>query len=226
MNRISQDVKNTAINLRLKGISIKSISNELKLPISTTYSLLKNVVLTNELKDKIEQKTIEKRSNTIREKTKIRKKQLGFTSQTTKIDSKYNSKLTGDVSEIQIMATFISDGMKILKPFGDRFRYDIVVEEQEYFIRVQCKTAQFKGDCFIFPTSSNNWNSGKRTSYKGECDVFAVYLRENNKVYIFNVNNCPETLCNVRLLECHQKKLIRMAEYHEFQPGKSLLDYP
>lgn len=115
--------------------------------------------------------------------------------------------------------------MSILIPFGDRNRYDLIVDENGKFIRVQCKTARLDGTRFIFRTESNNWNTGKRKSYDGDIDIFAVFLRENKKVYIFNVKNVSIGSCSVRLTDDRSNHGKRFASEHEFVPGKSLLDY-
>jgi hypothetical protein len=226
MKKTTLEKQESAIQLRHSGKSVKEIAKELRISVGTTHLLVRGIVLSDEVQKQIRQRGMNRSSERVREQTRIRKTQLGLKSQTATVGSEYDPKGIGDKSTAQILAAFLIADMKVLTPFGDRFRYDLVVDEGGKFIRVQCKTAKFKGDSFEFSCNSNNWNSGKVMSYKGQCEVFAVYLREMNKVYVFNVGNCPDTGCTVRLLECRQKKNTRSATKHEFQIGKSLLDYP
>ena len=54
MNRIPQETKDLAVKLRLEGTSIRDIAEELKISKGTAHSILKDVVLTDKLKNKIE----------------------------------------------------------------------------------------------------------------------------------------------------------------------------
>lgn len=139
-----------------------------------------------------------------------------------------NPKEVGERSEAQIMSRLLRHQMVVLSPFGDSQRYDLVVEESGDFIRVQCKTALQKDGHFIFPTCSNNWNTKEKRNYRGEVDVFAVYHRELDEVFIFQVDTCPNNSCSVRTKppKNGQRKGIRLADNHRFQSGKSLRDYP
>lgn len=138
----------------------------------------------------------------------------------------YNPKLVGDKSEARVIAEFLDADMKVLIPFGDKERYDLVVDEGGDFVRVQCKTGRIKNSSFLFKTVSVNWNSKKCRDYKNQSDVFAVYLRENKKTYIFSVKNSPKIACLVRLTSGRGNNCNRHAEDHLFVPGKSLRDYP
>ena len=143
----------------------------------------------------------------------------------------YDPKGIGERSEAQILARMLKDGVVVLSPFGDNQRYDLVVDEGGEFIRVQCKTGCVSedGGSFVFPICSNNWNTKTRRGYKGEVEVFAVYLREEDDVFIVNASNIQSSrTCSIRLSETKngQKRGVRMAEYHRYKSGMSLLDYP
>lgn len=143
----------------------------------------------------------------------------------------YSPKKTGEASEAQVLALFLKHEMVALIPFGDSQRYDMVVDEGGSFIRVQCRTGHIEErneGAFVFSTQSINWNTLARKTYKGDADVFAVYLRENDSVYIFNVDSCPNRMATVRLVptKSGQKKGCRLAKDHLFSPQRSLLDYP
>jgi DNA-binding CsgD family transcriptional regulator len=221
MKRTTLEKRDAAIQLRENGKSIKTIAKELQIAVGTVHFLVRDIVLPEKMKAQIRQAA----KDTIREQVRARKTKLGLKPLTARVGSGYDPKGIGDRSMAQILAAFLRADMKVLMPFGDRFRYDLVVDEDGKFIRVQCKTARFRGDSFEFACRSTNWNTGKSSSYGGQCEVFAVYLRENNKVYIFRVDACPSASCCARLVECPQKN-VRMADRHEFQLEKSLLEYP
>jgi hypothetical protein len=139
----------------------------------------------------------------------------------------YNPKKTGEMSESQVLAVFLKAGLTVLTPFGDSQRYDLVVEEKGKFIRVQCKTAAMRkdGKSFSFPCSSSNWNTSKRSTYKGQADVFAVFLRETDQVFIFSVKNAPTKECLVRIEPGKRQQKTRWAKDHLFKPEASLKSY-
>lgn len=211
--------------MRESGESIKVIAATLDVPVGTLHGWVKDIELPEDVK-----KALRRRGGLLTGQRRRQEKQqrLQESPPSPKVKGKpgYNPKGMGEKTMAQILATFLAADMTVLIPFGDNQRYDLVVDEDGQFIRVQCKTARFQGDCFIFSTCSNNWNTKKKKSYKGQADIFAVYLVEKHHVYIFNVNNCPNNTCNVRLIPCGRTKLIRMAEAHLFTPGTSLLDYP
>lgn len=219
-------MKKEAIRLRQSGESIKVIASKLGKGVGTVHSWVKDIPLSDDKK-----KNLRLRGNKTANQKKAEKKKKAIESlNLTKISNnkgsgEYDPKGIGDKSEARIIAEFLDADMSILIPFGDRNRYDLLVDEKGKFIRVQCKTARLSGDKFIFKTESNNWNTGKRKSYDGDADIFAVFLRENKKVYIFNVKNVPKGYCNVRLTEDRGNNGKRFASEHEFTPGKPLLRY-
>lgn len=211
---------------RESGRSIKEIAKEANRSPATICNIVKGITLSEDV-----QKKLRSRSGCLRKKCEIRSdylNKIGFQKVNLKAGV-YDPKGIGQKSEAQIMACFLQHDMVVLNPFGDNERYDLVVDERvlsHKFVTVQCKTARYNGDSFQFNTCSNNWNKGTIKSYKGEVDVFAVYLRETKQVFIYDVNKCPNRSCTVRLVLLNgQRKKIRLAEENLFVPGKSLLDY-
>lgn len=141
----------------------------------------------------------------------------------------FDPKGIGEKSSAQILALFLEHDKRVLIPFGDNQRYDLVVDDDGDFVRVQCKTAALmkNGNGFVFPTCSTNWYSGTNKNYRGAADIFAVYLRERREVFILGVDKCPLRECSVRLVPAanKQKKGVRLAEDYLFDPEKSLRSY-
>ena len=217
-------MKEKARSMRQNGESIKIIASQLNKSPSTIHNWVKDIILDPTTQQQLNKRGRNKANKKSHEEKIDRTNKLGWKKQTAIVDSNYDPKGIGDKSVAQIMASLALAEKKILIPFGDNDPYDLVVDENSDFIRIQCKTARFYGDHFEFKTCSNNWNSGKVTSYFGTADVFAVYLRENKQVYIFKVGNCPKTICRVRLIP-YKSYSSRMADDYLFDQEKSLRDY-
>ena len=84
----------------------------------------------------------------------------------------------GNITEARILAELASRGMNVLVPFGQGLPYDLVVEKDGKFQRVQCKTGALRNGVVVFNTSSDDHGS-----YEGLVDVFAVFCPQNGKVY-------------------------------------------
>jgi len=212
-----------ARNLRSQGLSLNQIVKEVNHTKGTILAWVKDIIVSDEQR-KI---WLVKPRKTIQIKKQAYLDSIGYKKENTKPDENYNPKEIGEMSVAQILAHLVSAGKTVLTPFGDNKRYDLVVEEDGKFYRIQCKTARFKGDHIIFRTKSNNWNSGKNKNYLGQIDLFAVYFREQNQVYLLDVNDCPTSVCLLRLVapfgKCNNPS--KMAEGYKFIHGKSIKDY-
>lgn len=60
----------------------------------------------------------------------------------------------GERSESQVVAAFLRRGRVVLRPFGDNERYDLVLDDDGVFTRVQCKTGRLKDGVIEFDTCS------------------------------------------------------------------------
>jgi hypothetical protein len=105
-----------------------------------------------------------------------------------------NTKLKGDIAESHVIAAFLKAGKTVLMPFGDRNRYDLALEQDGDFKRVQVKTGRMRGNSLQFSSCSVTSESGKvkHAHYKGQIDLFAVYDPETQKIYLVPVDLCHE----------------------------------
>jgi len=55
----------------------------------------------------------------------------------------------GNAAEAAILAALVRRGHEVLLPFGSGQPYDLVVDLQGAFLRVQCKRAWRRGGCMI-----------------------------------------------------------------------------
>ena len=102
------------------------------------------------------------------------------------------SKQVGNITEIEILLAFTKLGYTVLTPYGDCDRYDLVVEINGIFYRIQCKTASASADnTFMFNCRSTHKSGGKIIHHKyskAEIDFFATVY--NGYAYLVPVEIC------------------------------------
>jgi hypothetical protein len=130
---------------------------------------------------------------------------------------------TGDISESAVITRLLQCGYIVLTPYGQMHRYDLVIEDAEgKFWRIQVKTGWLNDDRSIirFATASSmNYtvkNKGWR-NYRGQCEYFAVYVEDLNKVYLLPVDDVGTSLATLRLVPSKnkQEKYVRWAKDYE-----------
>jgi hypothetical protein len=128
-----------------------------------------------------------------------------------------NHKSVGEISEAVVIAELVKSGKTVLLPFGDNKRYDLVVDDNGNFTRIQIKTAWVKNGCLTFNTSSVSPFTNKRTDYKGEADMFMVYSPDLDKVYCIPVNEAPTGSMMLRFEEPKKTQMtIKWAKDYEY----------
>lgn len=124
----------------------------------------------------------------------------------------------GSASELIIQARLALLGKTTLTPHGDNQRYDLVIEENGVFKRIQCKTGNIRNGVIGFPTQSSTFHSnGLRHSYIGQIEYFAVYCPQNDKCYLIPIKDVPKkgAILRIRSPRNNQKKKIRWAKDYE-----------
>lgn len=128
----------------------------------------------------------------------------------------------GEISEAAIIVRFLQLSYIVLTPYGGNQRYDLVIEDADgKFWRVQCKTARLEdnGTVVAFHTSSNNvaLKNKRKQHYRGQCDYFAAYCEDLNKVYLVPVDQVGVTKANLRLVPSknNQERNVRWAKDYE-----------
>jgi hypothetical protein len=132
-----------------------------------------------------------------------------------------NTKEIGDISEAMVIAAFLKAGKNVLIPFGDKNRYDVVIEQNGIFERVQIKTGRKRGEIIEFPLRSSTRRNGQRveTPYQGQIESFAVYCPETDKVYVVPIDVCGKALFTLRLSKSKSgsEKNVHYASDYEFK---------
>jgi PD-(D/E)XK endonuclease len=147
-------------------------------------------------------------------------------------DPSYDPNLIGAISQAKVMAALAAAGKVVLVPYVNVRPYDLVMEEQETFLRVQCKTGRvFRGAIFFRPhrlraaKRETGWER-RVTDYRGEVDSFGIYCPENDRVYLVPIADVGiQRICYLRLMPAknNQNKRIRWAKDYEVVPLQRLL---
>jgi len=99
-------------------------------------------------------------------------------------------KQVGEISEAIVAARLMKLGFNLLKPIGDSLRYDLMIDFEDSFYRVQVKTARVENGVIDFSTVSSQAHRGKgKQSYKGQIEWFAACVQETEEVYMVHIDN-------------------------------------
>jgi len=111
-----------------------------------------------------------------------------------------STKKIGDVSEAQVIAALTKRGYKVLLPFGEDHRYDLVIDDGEKLSRVQVKTGRLRGGVIKYNCSSSHAHRGGAAQpYFGQIEYLAVYCPETEKVYVLPEKELTGTNAHLRL---------------------------
>ncbi|HLF19088.1 MAG TPA: group I intron-associated PD-(D/E)XK endonuclease [Candidatus Omnitrophota bacterium] len=132
-----------------------------------------------------------------------------------------DTKLKSDIAESAVITELLSRGYKVLRPVGDRLPYDIVVNVNGRFIRLQVKTAWYNKlkSMYIVDNRRTRTNRRfmKRSFYTAEdFDLAVLYVHESKSFYIMPVDVFISYGSSVAIVEDEKRqRLPRSAEYRE-----------
>jgi hypothetical protein len=132
--------------------------------------------------------------------------------------AKRNTKLTGDISELQVAAALAEAGYIVSKPFGENARYDLVADNGERLPRIQVKTGRLRNGIVRYNCySSHAHRHGRMRPYFGEIDFLAVYCPQTRKVYLLPESALVATVGHLRIgpTKNNMAKRIRWASEYE-----------
>ena len=105
-----------------------------------------------------------------------------------------NPSQIGLITEYQCQLYLIEHGFNVLIPIGNYQKYDLVIEKNNNFYRIQIKHSTEKENSFLVRTRYDVRDNGKtiKETYKKEdCDYFMTTF--NGEFYIFPVFGTNET---------------------------------
>lgn len=124
-----------------------------------------------------------------------------------------NTKQTGTIAELKAQYDFMNYGFNVLVPQGDYCPYDIVIEKDNFFWKIQVKScSQIKNGKIEFDLRSRNAHHMKIYS-EDECQIFYLYCLENQQSYLyFNTKDSNTNGVSFRIIPPKVKnKNIKMA---------------
>lgn len=127
----------------------------------------------------------------------------------------------GDRTTLAIMLALHDSGYQVAMPFGENTRYDLIVDDGDRLLRVQCKTGRMRLGAVEFATASSyaHHPNEKPTQrhYRGQVDHFAVHCRETGGVYLVPIGELPLDRAYLRVAAPRngQRRRIRFARDYE-----------
>ncbi|OGH68253.1 MAG: hypothetical protein A3C15_03865 [Candidatus Magasanikbacteria bacterium RIFCSPHIGHO2_02_FULL_50_9b] len=111
-----------------------------------------------------------------------------------------HKKEKGALGELAVATQLMRMGWRVLFPFGENCRYDLAIERNGIFKRVQVKYSTPKnGTLRINCKSSNNWSVLAYTP--DQIDFYAVYNPQSEKVYFISVRDANKSVVSLRVRE-------------------------
>ena len=108
----------------------------------------------------------------------------------------------GQAAEAIVKSEFVSRGIPVLTPAYDNEPYDLVVEVEGAFHRIQVKTAfeaTTSGAVRFRTRSTRTKSSGyDREGYEGTVDFFAVYAPACDETYLVPIEEVGKTQMSIR----------------------------
>lgn len=129
----------------------------------------------------------------------------------------------GSLTEAILLAELLKRCFIVLKPVYTHARYDLVIELDGQFKKIQCKTGQLRNGRVIFNTHSIEWKQGRvahHRHYQDDVDYFLVYCYENNESYFVPVGDAGKHTCSVRIepTKNSQMKNVLWAKDYKLKP--------
>lgn len=121
----------------------------------------------------------------------------------------------GTLTELKIAVQFLEQGKIVLRSVGEGCRYDLLVDNGDgTFIRIQCKTGWLKNGVISFNAISHYRWTDRCPRYAGQADVFGVYCKDTDGIYVVPVDAIKSNRGRLRTTPTlnNQSKGILLAE--------------
>jgi len=104
-----------------------------------------------------------------------------------------DTKLKADIAESAVTTELLKRGFKVLRPLGDRLSYDLSIDLQGKFIRIQVKSAWFneKDKCYVVDarrTKTNRRRMLRKHYGRDDFDFAIVYIADLNVFYVMPIS--------------------------------------
>lgn len=113
-----------------------------------------------------------------------------------------NTKDKGDISELKVATRLMEFGVRVSKPIGDNYRYDLIADDGKLH-RIQVKTGVLQDNGSVRFNCMSVYGKGEDIESKGysndEIDGFAVYSPSTDDVYYIDIDDAPSTAMHIRV---------------------------
>jgi hypothetical protein len=100
----------------------------------------------------------------------------------------------GQITELKCQTYLIEQGFNVLIPIGNYIKYDLVIEKDNKFYRIQCKHATELETGFKVKTRHDKRNNGKVVKVTYSTDDIDYFMTEyKGKFYLFPPFGTTET---------------------------------
>jgi hypothetical protein len=108
----------------------------------------------------------------------------------------------GNITQAQVLAALVRIGKRVLVPFGNIGRYDLMIDEGDNVVRVECKTGRLRNGVVVFNTESRGgYGMQPGRGYTGDADIFGVYSEDTGEVYLVPVELAAKNSMYLRVTE-------------------------
>ena len=131
------------------------------------------------------------------------------------MENKLSTTAKGDLGVLYTSADLISKGYTVLSPLGGQPHYDLVIEKNNIFRKVQVKYAHIKNGVIQVKLYTVGHNGKVNLHTKDNVDIVAVYVPETDIVYYINQDQVDcETQVSLRVnpAKNNMKEHIRLAK--------------
>ena len=136
-----------------------------------------------------------------------------------------DTKLKADIAESAVVTQLLKRGFHVLKPLGDRLPYDLVVEANGSFLRIQIKSAWFRKGSYIVDTRRTKTNRRRmvRSRYeKDDFDFAILYVEALDVSYIMPLKVFSSYKSEITLIERGSRQ--RKPRSHQYREAWDLLN--
>ena len=134
-----------------------------------------------------------------------------------------NTTQIGTATEGAVLAALLRMGKTVLIPFGSQQDYDLVMEDNGSFSRIQCKTGRWRQGSVYFNLYTMSQSTGSeihtRRCYDDRVQFYGVYCPDNAKTYLVPNVGLGKAVCVLRVEPTinNQLKNIRWASEYEIK---------
>ena len=137
-----------------------------------------------------------------------------------------DTKLKGDIAEMEVQLKALKMGWDVLIPIGDRLPYDLVIVINDNFIKIQVKSAWLskKEDVYFVDVRRTKTNRRimKREKYSNvDFDFAIIYISDLNVFYVIPVDVINSYASEITLSESVSRQ--RKPKSHEYRESWDLI---